>query len=730
MSNALAISVRLHEGWYHGSGSIPSPARLFQALMAGRGLSGPLPEESILALQWLEQQPPPIVATPATRGGQPVTTYVPNNDLDAKGGDHRRMGEIRTKKSIRPLLFDAEVPFMYCWHLTDESEAKSSAEHICELADGLYQLGRTVDAAWACAELISTDAMAEKLRSHRGPVHRPSAGRGNVECPTSGTVASLIRRHADMAKRYDVTADRKGQTFRRRGKPKWRLISYENSQTRAEFDLSDRATSALASWPTTAVVDLVTEVRDAAVERLVTAMPDRESEIRQTLVGRKLNGENAGPISARVQIIPLPSIGHEHADQQIRRIVIEVPANCPLRADDVVWAFSGLTLRLHGRDIDLVPAQPHRQLEHYGIDCRPSYSWQTVTPIALTQATRRRIEPNRSNRTADDNKGAAERRLEQEQATSALRQALRHSGVSAQVIRVHLQREPFSGRGKRVEDFARGDRFNKHSLWHANLAFDRPISGPLLLGDGRFMGLGLLEPSQTNAGVFAFSIESGLADDPDPVRLAKSLRRAVMARVGNYFRETHLPTYFSGHTTNGPADSVAQPHLTYVFHPTETRLLVIQPTLSDNARRESKRHTHTLELALDGFNTLHAGPDGAMRLNRTQIDESTDPLFAPSSSWTSLTPYRVNRHAKKTSPEEVIIRDVLTEIRRRELPRPRQVTVLDWKAITGAGLQASLRLEFINSVSGPICLGKTRHHGGGLFQVADSMLTKGSLTIR
>ena len=60
MNNALVISVRLHEGWYHGAGSIPSPARVFQALMAGRGLSGPIPPESIEALEWLERQPPQI----------------------------------------------------------------------------------------------------------------------------------------------------------------------------------------------------------------------------------------------------------------------------------------------------------------------------------------------------------------------------------------------------------------------------------------------------------------------------------------------------------------------------------------------------------------------------------------------------------------------------------------------------------------------------------------------
>ena len=42
--------------------------------------------------------------------------------------------------------------------------------------------------------------------------------------------------------------------------------------------------------------------------------------------------------------MPLPSTGHHHVDRGIRRVLVEVPAGCPLRADDVYWAFSGLEL--------------------------------------------------------------------------------------------------------------------------------------------------------------------------------------------------------------------------------------------------------------------------------------------------------------------------------------------------------------------------------------------------
>src|SRR5579885_2162377 len=51
---ALVIYVRLHDGRYHGGGDWPpSPARLFQALVAGAGLSGPLEESDKEALRWL-----------------------------------------------------------------------------------------------------------------------------------------------------------------------------------------------------------------------------------------------------------------------------------------------------------------------------------------------------------------------------------------------------------------------------------------------------------------------------------------------------------------------------------------------------------------------------------------------------------------------------------------------------------------------------------------------------
>ena len=47
---------------------------------------------------------------------------MPNNDLDAAGGDPRRIGEIRTAKIIKPRVFDSEMPFIYAWAFDDDED--------------------------------------------------------------------------------------------------------------------------------------------------------------------------------------------------------------------------------------------------------------------------------------------------------------------------------------------------------------------------------------------------------------------------------------------------------------------------------------------------------------------------------------------------------------------------------------------------------------------------------
>src|SRR5438874_13796507 len=106
MTHSLVISIRFYDGRYHGASEWPpAPARLFQALIAGAGLSGPLDSFDRDALEWLEQLDPPVIGAPRKSNGQSITLYVPNNDLDSVGGDLSRIAEIRgSQKTFKPRL--------------------------------------------------------------------------------------------------------------------------------------------------------------------------------------------------------------------------------------------------------------------------------------------------------------------------------------------------------------------------------------------------------------------------------------------------------------------------------------------------------------------------------------------------------------------------------------------------------------------------------------------------
>ncbi len=716
MTDALLISVRLHEGWYHGSDQTPSPARMFQALVAGAGISGPLDEDAVASLKWLEEQDSPIVASPYTTIGQAVTNFVPNNDLDAKQGDHHRIGEIRTKKVIAPLLFDCQIPFLFAWKLNGE-EATEAAKKMLPLVDRVYQLGRAVDLAWAWGEILSAQELRELLSSYPGLVRQPSVGAGPVDCPTPGSLESLNRRYAAAAQRFDRSHDGKGQTFRRRPKPKWRKVSYEGTGAQLMLELHRTDDDAFAPWPLERTSELVVNLRDEAATKLRDTLKDRVADIDRTLIGRKPNGENDGPTSARIKIIPLPSIGHPQADMQIRRVLVELPGECPLRADDLAWAFSGLQLHhpVLGDRVDVTLANESTQLKYYGLD-KPARIWRSVTPVVLPDATRRRIDPNRIKVDENEKKGGHEKCTEQFRASTVVTQALRHAGVDAKVNSLRVQREPFDLRGMRVEPFAEGTRFSKHSLWHLELEFESPVSGPLLLGNGRFLGLGLMKPVPQTFGVFAFSIESGLNANPDPIHLARDLRRAVMARTRDVLGTSKIPAYFSGHHKDGsPAHSEKEPHLAFVFDAVAGQLLVIAPEhLDKHSRWSDSKNRTTLESALQGFRELRARSDGVLHLRRIIVDPTEHHLFKTSHAWESVVPYRVNCHARRSSAKAVLENDVIAECERRGLPHPK-VQVLDWTAEPKSGLQGNLRLTFKEAIEGPIILGKTRYVGGGVF---------------
>lgn len=738
MGRALLLTIRFHDGRYHGAGDWPpSPARLFQALVAGAGLSGLLrrsettpalawlerPQkpvqaaqsmsETTSALAWLERKAPPLIAAPWSRRGQAVLCYMLNNDAERVGGDPTRLAKIRTAEKVyHPVLFDNEVPFLYAWALEDARDEESAME-VCRSADRLYQLGCGLDMAWAWGELVDGPELDARLSAYAGTVLRPSAVGSGLDCPCEGSLASLQRRYASP--RFGRGDD--AAVFSPRPPPVFRRVNYDDRTWRGVFTLrAESPATGFFAFPLARTAELVTWLRDETARRLTEALPPRRAEIERVLVGRKPDGTNDGPASERVRFIPLASIGHEHVDREIRRVLVEVPAACPLRADDVRWAISGLVradAETGEASFTVTPTDEDAMLAHY---VKSSILWRTVTPAALPEIVRRRrIDPERQ---AEEAKGGAERMDEHANAAGAVMQALRHAQIDTRPEAIRVQREPFEGRGQRVEAFAEGTRFDKHRLWHVEITFERSLRGPVIIGDGRFFGLGVLAPVHTVRGLHVFAVEGGLTANASPLDVTRAARRAVMARVQAVLGDgARLPSFFSGHGGDGrPARAPREGHLVFAFDPRESRILVIAPHVLErrNTTKREAEQLATLERALADFRELRAGAAGVLTLCPRALDLATDLLMAPRRIWENVTPYTVTRHAKGVGAFEAVRGDLMEELRRRGLPEA-EIAVDGVRGIAREGVVARLRLAFRVAVSGPILLGRSRHLGGGLF---------------
>jgi CRISPR-associated protein Csb2 len=724
VSRGLLLSVRFHDGRYHGAGDWPpAPFRLFQALVAGAAAGGCLAEGDKAALAWLESLAAPVIAVPAVRLGRGYNTFVPNNDLDTVDGDPRRVGEIRSGKNIRPRLFNAEIPFLYVWSFAADQVTEDQAKAVCAIAERLYQLGRGIDMAWAWAEILDAKEIEVRLAAYDGTVHRPGKGDRGTQllCPRPGSLASLTSRFDAMRRRF--SKEGKQQLFTQPPRPRFAPVLYDSPPRQYMFDL--RAPDAQADfvpWPFTKVVALVEHVRDSAANRLRQAQPDKVGEIDLVFIGR--DATEADKLS-RLKITPLPSIGHQHAGRAIRRVLIEIPTDCPLRASDIAWSFSGLPIVIDKETGEvqslLMAAEDEGMLRHFGRDDAFSV-WRTVTPAALPQtAARRRIEPARLRERAGQ-KDASERIGEETRAAAAVHQALRHAGIDAAVTSIRVQREPFEGKGARAEAFAPGTRFAKERLWQVEIALAKPVRGPLLIGDGRYLGLGLLAPARQTQAIFAFVLEGAKPASGQEGMIAHAARRAVMARVQERLgRDKALSSFFSGHEDDGaPMRRGHHAHLFYavdLLNP-QARLLIIAPHTvehreASNWERESLKE---LEQSLAGFDELRAGKAGLFKLTALSLRDD-DPLCDSSLTWVSATPYRPTRHPKrKDDIENALIADVLTECARRNLPRP-EVEVLSCDLGPRGGVQAYVRLVFAVGIEGPVLLGQGIHEGFGLFEI-------------
>lgn len=669
----LALRVHLLGDRYHGADDWPpAPARVFQALVAGAGPGLSLPEDAVGALGWLEAQSPPVIAVPPAAAGERLDLYVPNNDLDAKDGVPAAVAELRVLKHVPSTLFEGPGVVTYLWTVAPPAPAILAG--LDSLARGLYQLGRGVDAAWAelvvgdrealeAAEVAAGRLLFRPARGHDAGLK--AEGAIALRCPGPGSLASIVERYQAEVERFQVVGVGRSRRiqFRQAPRARFREVPYGAGSTRALYELQDHE-GTMTSVGISEVVSLVEGVRDGLAARLVQRGLDPD------VVNRFLIGRGAPASTSRVRLVPLPSIGHAFADHRIRRVLAEVPADCPLDPAELHRGLVGLALPFGRR---LVPAEDERMLRHYGTE--PARRWRSVTPVVV----------------------AAEL---QSDVARQVGQAARHAGLGTTVTAVRAQPAPFERHGALASTFAAGTRFDARRLWHVEVELRDAIRGPVVLGDGRFLGLGVLRPVGDLADLLVFEVAGGLVGDPDPITLARALRRAALARYEAHHEEPP-PGWLHGHNDGGGD------HAGFHWDPPRRRLLVVPPpTVRDAGSR--------LRAALEGLRLLRAGGAGLLELAAVAPDPSTDVLLAPARSWRSVTPYAVERHRVRDNAHAAVREDVVAALSRAESP-PAEVTVHRARGVPGRGVEALVEVRFAVAIPGPMLLGRTRWLGGGLF---------------
>lgn len=241
--------------------------------------------------------------------------------------------------------------------------------------------------------------------------------------------------------------------------------------------------------------------RAAEVARVVRAalLAGYGANAPEVLSGHR--SPNAPTDRPHVAFVPLPFVGHERADGSILGVAIILPAQATSADRSAVYSairnwkknaateYKGELPVLLGRGgvfrMELVEEEAEQQTLHAATWCARSRFWSSATPVALDR------NPG-DLRSSDPAKEAAAYAA----AEATIATACEHIGLPRPVRVIATPSAPLAGgdKARAFPSYAPGQPPVQRVLVHARLEFDRAVEGPILLGAGRYRGLGLFRP--------------------------------------------------------------------------------------------------------------------------------------------------------------------------------------------------------------------------------------------
>jgi len=212
--------------------------------------------------------------------------------------------------------------------------------------------------------------------------------------------------------------------------------------------------------------------------------PNDDSEVY--LAGH-VNGARVSP--PRFSYLPLPTIGHEHSDGLIRRVLIVEPFGGD--GQHAAWAQRRLLnqpLKDNDGNERGVLMNLWRRTSRGIIDryVREAQEWATVTPVILPGF--------------DDFRGVSKEEQRAGRATKAeqlFMKAVVQAGLPAEIVESFtLRKAPFWPGSAHPSRYKRPNYLDtptnrRFPAWHVYVRFREPVPGPIAIGAGRHCGLGL-----------------------------------------------------------------------------------------------------------------------------------------------------------------------------------------------------------------------------------------------
>jgi CRISPR-associated protein Csb2 len=473
--SALCISVTFLTGRYHGEEWPPSPARLYQALVAAVMTCGYREFESIIepALRWLEEQPAPRIRSCATEQFGAYRIAVPNNDMDVvawewQQGRHKDVAVLKTMKQVMPWhLPEAGPHVQYIWAVSTDSpvppaDALRSATHL------LHTLGWGVDMAYA-------DVVPEQ---RGGILYEPASSGERRLTPMHGTLDDLKAAY----RRFQVRSTGKGVDSSTRASM---LISQPYRRAGEEYRpvtcfrlLTRDATKVLAvAWE---------DCRKVAAWLRHRAAEELWNEYDEATVAEYVQGHvdsTNGDKSEHISYVPLPTIYGAHADGSIRRAMIVEPAGAQGDVSEIIGRkLTGAVLTGSSGNPECCLAPPEQgdwTFRQY-LPANPCRVWRSVTPVVLHGY-------NTSSRGAISI-GKTER---------LLLRALAMAGFQEEQIEsLAFQSGPLSRGSKHAAAMRVPAHLSGYPRLHVEVRFVSGVRGPVLAGIGRHYGIGLFAAAE------------------------------------------------------------------------------------------------------------------------------------------------------------------------------------------------------------------------------------------